>query len=113
MVHCPSCGSANKDGSKFCNNCGALLQTADGALRCPSCGTANAPSNAFCDKCGTRLVPHAGGPREGDAASGTLIKGLQLPKKDSAGAGGDEPDWLRQLRTTSSAQEGEAPAAGG
>ena len=47
---CPSCGSFNEAGRKFCGECGTKLATA-----CPSCGTANAPGIRFCGECGTAL----------------------------------------------------------
>ena len=50
MVNCPSCGTANESGRKFCGECGASL-----ALTCPACGAANAPGTKFCGECGTRL----------------------------------------------------------
>jgi class 3 adenylate cyclase/tetratricopeptide (TPR) repeat protein len=47
---CPSCGTENPAGSKFCNRCGSRL-----AAVCPSCGTPNLADAAFCNQCGTRL----------------------------------------------------------
>jgi class 3 adenylate cyclase/tetratricopeptide (TPR) repeat protein len=51
---CPSCGSANEPGRKFCGECGAAL-----ARACPACGTANAPTVKFCGECGTALTDAA------------------------------------------------------
>jgi class 3 adenylate cyclase/tetratricopeptide (TPR) repeat protein len=47
---CPSCGTENKPGRKFCSRCGAAL-----ARPCPQCGTANGPDDSFCGECGTAL----------------------------------------------------------
>ena len=47
---CPSCGTANEAGRKFCGECGTAL-----ALACASCGAANAPGVKFCGECGTPL----------------------------------------------------------
>ena len=47
---CPSCGTANEDGRKFCGECGTAL-----AAACPSCGASNAPGVKFCGECGTDL----------------------------------------------------------
>ena len=47
---CPSCGSANEAGRKFCGECGTAL-----ARACPSCGAPNAPGVKFCGECGTAL----------------------------------------------------------
>jgi class 3 adenylate cyclase len=47
---CPSCGTENEAGLKFCNGCGTSL-----AAACPSCGAANRPGSRFCGGCGARL----------------------------------------------------------
>ncbi|MBO9371341.1 MAG: zinc ribbon domain-containing protein, partial [Chloroflexi bacterium] len=55
MIYCPKCGTANRQGSKFCNECGGPLPTT--GLRCPMCGAMNPTGNLFCDRCHTRLIP--------------------------------------------------------
>jgi class 3 adenylate cyclase len=50
-MRCPSCGSDNPDGGKFCINCGTAL-----GPRCPRCGTDNLPRAKFCGECGTALI---------------------------------------------------------
>src|SRR5713226_9200948 len=47
---CPSCGCENREGAKFCNECGAPL-----ARRCASCGIENPSGARFCSACGTAL----------------------------------------------------------
>src|ERR1051326_8197536 len=47
---CPSCGSDNPAGQKFCGECGTPL-----APVCPACGTQNPPGQKFCGECGTPL----------------------------------------------------------
>jgi class 3 adenylate cyclase/tetratricopeptide (TPR) repeat protein len=47
---CPSCGTENREGRKFCSECGTAL-----ASGCPSCGAANEPGEKFCGECGTTL----------------------------------------------------------
>jgi class 3 adenylate cyclase len=49
-MRCPSCGFENRDGAKFCNECGAPR-----ALRCASCGIENPSGAKFCSECGTAL----------------------------------------------------------
>ncbi len=44
---CPACGSRNKDGAKFCRECGGAL-----ALRCPGCRSAFELGQRFCDLVG-------------------------------------------------------------
>ena len=48
---CPSCGSENASGNRFCADCGTPL-----AVRCPSCGAESPPDKSFCGSCGTRLA---------------------------------------------------------
>ena len=81
MVYCPHCGVQNRDGSKFCNNCGARFVAEEG-LRCPMCSTLNSTENVFCSSCGARLVPLvATPPTEPKAPPPVPIKGLSLPAK--------------------------------
>ena len=47
---CASCGTENREGRKFCAECGTSL-----AHACPSCGAANEPGERFCGECGTVL----------------------------------------------------------
>jgi class 3 adenylate cyclase/tetratricopeptide (TPR) repeat protein len=53
-LHCPSCGSPNEAGRKFCGECGTPL-----ARGCPSCGTPNPPGVKFCGECGKALASQA------------------------------------------------------
>src|SRR5712692_6133480 len=48
---CPDCGTENREGRKFCSNCGRAL-----AAPCPACGTANEPGERFCGECGSQLT---------------------------------------------------------
>ncbi|HSF02810.1 MAG TPA: adenylate/guanylate cyclase domain-containing protein, partial [Solirubrobacterales bacterium] len=50
-MNCPTCGTANVPGAKFCVECGSKL-----AAACPTCGTANQPGAKFCLECGTSLA---------------------------------------------------------
>jgi class 3 adenylate cyclase/predicted ATPase len=49
-VICPECQAENKQGAKFCSECGTAL-----TLRCPSCGTPHRAGQKFCDECGAGL----------------------------------------------------------
>src|SRR6266566_6166012 len=51
-MDCPSCGSANTEGSKICSDCGAPLP-----VRCAGCGAENPSSKRFCGDCGAALMP--------------------------------------------------------
>jgi class 3 adenylate cyclase/tetratricopeptide (TPR) repeat protein len=48
---CPTCGTENREGRKFCSSCGAGL-----AHGCPSCGAQNEPDDRFCGDCGAALA---------------------------------------------------------
>src|SRR5713101_7646534 len=47
---CSKCGTDNREGRKFCADCGAPMIAA-----CPRCGAANQPSEKFCGECGAAL----------------------------------------------------------
>ena len=49
-MHCPRCQHENREGRRFCSQCGAAL-----AATCPSCGFTNEPGDQFCGGCGSRL----------------------------------------------------------
>ena len=54
-MKCPKCQFENREGAKFCNECGHRF-----GLICPECGTDNRAGSQFCDECGHRL----GSPKE-------------------------------------------------
>jgi class 3 adenylate cyclase/tetratricopeptide (TPR) repeat protein len=56
---CPSCGTENLQGKKFCKECGTAL-----AVACGSCGAALGGDEKFCGECGA--------PVETEAASGSV-----------------------------------------
>ena len=49
---CPNCGQHIAPGSKFCNHCGAKLETKS---YCPECGAEISAGSIFCSNCGKRL----------------------------------------------------------
>jgi class 3 adenylate cyclase/tetratricopeptide (TPR) repeat protein len=50
-MKCPKCQFDNREGAKFCKECGVKLE-----LTCPKCGTQYIPSSKFCDECGSELA---------------------------------------------------------
>ena len=48
---CASCGTENRAGSRFCDNCGSAL-----AATCPHCGEPNRADARFCASCGQALA---------------------------------------------------------
>jgi adenylate cyclase len=61
---CTACGHDNRDGRRFCAECGQAL----GAAICPSCGAANETGEKFCGDCGAALTPVQIPPRSSPAA---------------------------------------------
>ena len=104
MRYCPKCGTANRDGSRFCNECGEELGTQT-HVQCPHCGTVNPIQNVLCSECSRRLPPTVSSPA--DATTSPTIKGLSLPTKNPIGEQEEEteapepddeaPAWLREL----------------
>jgi class 3 adenylate cyclase/tetratricopeptide (TPR) repeat protein len=50
-VKCPRCQSENREGVRFCEECGSRL-----ALTCATCGVEVLPDKRFCGSCGTPLA---------------------------------------------------------
>jgi predicted amidophosphoribosyltransferase len=49
-MKCAKCQSENREGAKFCQECGSKL-----LLTCPACGQPLQPSAKFCNECGKKL----------------------------------------------------------
>jgi len=56
-VKCPKCQFENREGAKFCKECGNKLE-----LACPQCGNTYTPGTKFCDECGHTLTKLKEGP---------------------------------------------------
>jgi membrane protease subunit (stomatin/prohibitin family) len=54
-VACPKCGAANLANAKFCNDCGAKMETAGQTAPCPKCGAQVQAGAKFCNECGTKV----------------------------------------------------------
>ena len=50
-MQCPKCQFENREGAKFCKECGTNLE-----LACSSCGTVYDIGSKFCDECGYSLA---------------------------------------------------------
>jgi len=50
-MRCPKCEHENREGARFCRECGSPLERI-----CPQCQHHNEPDAKFCDECGTKLV---------------------------------------------------------
>ncbi len=49
---CSTCGAENREGRRFCAQCGGTLA----AATCPACRAANEPGERFCGDCGAPLT---------------------------------------------------------
>lgn len=50
-MKCPKCGFENREGVKFCEECGTEMK-----IQCPDCGAKISPERKFCGECGTKLA---------------------------------------------------------
>ena len=50
-LKCPQCSFDNRDGVRFCEECGSKLE-----IRCSSCGAGVSPGRRFCGQCGQPLA---------------------------------------------------------
>ncbi|MBI3007208.1 MAG: zinc ribbon domain-containing protein, partial [candidate division NC10 bacterium] len=50
-MRCAQCQFENREGVRFCEECGATLEAA-----CPACGSAVPPDRKFCGACGQALT---------------------------------------------------------
>ena len=82
-MQCAACGEMNRDGARFCDNCGAALN-----FVCPQCAAELRPHARFCDHCGYHLQQTRA--QAGDAAA--------APEKAPALRPGDSPPRLRERR---------------
>ena len=71
QVPCPSCGTGNVPGAKFCANCGSSMAPPTAA--CPSCGAANTMTAKFCADCGTSMAPPPAAPAATCPGCGTEL----------------------------------------
>jgi class 3 adenylate cyclase/tetratricopeptide (TPR) repeat protein len=78
-VTCESCGEHNREGAKFCAECGAPL-----ARACTKCSAELRPAARFCDECGTPTdEPSADDP---GAADGAVRKTVTIVFADLVGS---------------------------
>ncbi len=62
-MQCPQCHHTNREGRRFCAECGAPL-----AIACPTCGFPNEPGEKFCGGCGSPLAEPTAAPKPSQPA---------------------------------------------
>lgn len=102
MLYCPYCGTSNREGSRFCNNCGEPLPPSSGQ-KCSQCGHLNPPGVFSCVRCRASLLASydEGLPPEEPSEGPEWLRGLEEeapwePEEVLEGVE-EEPEWLREL----------------
>jgi len=94
MIYCPNCGTANREGSRYCNQCGAPLTPEEG-IKCQICGAINSPENEKCTNCGASLKP---APPPEEKPTEELPKVPVFPEEIILTLEEEAPDFLADLR---------------
>ena len=76
MTICPSCGTENGSGRKFCGGCAAPLEQV-----CAACGSANEPGMRFCGECAQPLDAGSSPPGELSAPSPLAVAAPPLAER--------------------------------
>jgi len=90
-MNCPTCGSFNDAGRKFCGECGTRL-----AAVCTNCGTPNLGGTKFCGECGTPMAPGAVAPLSGAQPAAPTVA-ANPPASPSGSQGAATPVAERRL----------------
>jgi hypothetical protein len=72
-MHCSGCQADNREGRRFCAQCGGALPP-----DCPACGFANEPGEKFCGGCGAPLA-RAAADVSPASPSASAISHLRVP----------------------------------
>lgn len=74
-VKCQSCGAVNESDSKFCGECGTLVQGESTIPSCHMCGAPMEGGAKFCGECGSKQVkaaPPPAAPKRSPAPAGSV-----------------------------------------
>ncbi|MBI2947351.1 MAG: AAA family ATPase, partial [Verrucomicrobia bacterium] len=86
-MQCPQCHHRNRDGAKFCTECGAKL-----GLSCAGCGALNDASARFCQQCGASLTSPS------DSSATTFLKAQRArAAQESTPPHKEERRWVTVL----------------
>jgi class 3 adenylate cyclase len=100
-MRCPSCGSENPSGARFCEQCGVAME-----VSCAHCGTSVRPGARYCMACGQPLEAPA--PTTSDAATKPPLRAVQPRDLAAAAQAFQLPSHLAEkIRTEHAPREGE------
>src|SRR5271166_767442 len=80
FMRCAKCGADNREGRKFCAQCGVAL-----AAKCARCGASNEPGEKFCGQCGAALVETAPALAPEASAAKPIAPGIRVTSEQPAG----------------------------
>ena len=92
-MRCASCGFANPEEKKFCEECGTKLVRV-----CPSCGAEVRPAAKFCGDCGTPLTSQSAN-SQSSATSLQPLAPVNIPKERSVCHGKSHIETIAFLST--------------
>jgi class 3 adenylate cyclase/tetratricopeptide (TPR) repeat protein len=91
-MRCGKCGTDNREGRRFCAECGCALNT-----QCARCGASNEPGEKFCGQCGTTLA--AGSSATPTTVAAPVIAAWSAISLTAEPAVGDIPEGERKTVT--------------
>src|SRR5579863_1264865 len=74
-MRCSKCGVDNREGRKFCAQCGAPM-----AAKCARCGASNEPAEKFCGDCGNALIA----PASPVSSAATAVTAIRVASESSS-----------------------------
>lgn len=87
-MRCEGCGNDNREGVRFCEQCGTPLAARQPpGPTCPSCGAPNREGVTYCEQCGTMLTPPVAAPGTGRPRRSRRRLGIAAAVVLLAGAG--------------------------
>jgi hypothetical protein len=115
MIPCPSCGTRNRRGSRYCYCCGQPLDVVFN-VSCPACDRLNPGGSAFCAFCGAKIAGPlpAGEPAVAERAATTkqpapmareLVGSVPESTEPPARRQRELPPWLYEQPVEHSAAE--------
>ena len=86
-MKCPQCQADNREGVKFCEECGAKMESI-----CPNCGAIIYRDKKFCGECGHALTETV--PKPLTSPEPTSFSGSRYQVKKKLGEGGKKKVYL-------------------